>query len=179
MDTVSFLSLLTLLSNAFALIVLLLFASKWFFQKGKLWARFSKLMAGTAYKAGFVIALTATLGSLYLSDVRGFTPCLLCWYQRIFMYPLLFIFGTALVKKLKGAENFVLPLSITGAAIAAYHYYLQITPDPLVPCSTVGFSVSCSDRFVTSYGYITIPWMALSAFGLITILMLIKARVKK
>ncbi|OGM18933.1 hypothetical protein A2686_03920 [Candidatus Woesebacteria bacterium RIFCSPHIGHO2_01_FULL_38_10] len=120
-----------------------------------------------------IVSITATLGSLYFSEVADFTPCKLCWYQRIFMYPLPFIFASALIKKTKEVWNFVLPLSIVGAIIAAYHYYLQINPDALAPCSAIGFSVSCSDRFITYFGYITIPWMSLSAFLLISFFMLI------
>lgn len=90
------------------------------------------------------------------------------------MYPLPLIIGTALIKKTKDVAYYVLPLAIFGTLIAAYHYKLQISPTPLAPCSTIGFSASCSDRFVTNYGYITIPWMALSAFALITLFMLLK-----
>ena len=89
------------------------------------------------------------------------------------MYPLVFILGTAIYKKLKDVWQYVLPLSICGGLIAIYHYYLQVNPEALAPCSTTGISVSCSERFITYFGYITIPWMAFSAFVLITLFMLL------
>lgn len=162
---VSFLALITLVSNiGFLLLLLIIITSK--FSKGfkNKTLKHSKLFVSKALMMAFTVSLTATLGSLYFSEVAGFEPCKLCWIQRIFMYPLVFITGVAVYKKLKDAWNYVLPLSVLGLAIAAYHYYYQVTGSPLIPCSTVGFSVSCSERFFTYYGYITIPWMSLSAF---------------
>jgi len=179
MDGVKFLALLTLLSNIFLGIFIVLFISK-YLVKSKLWSRVWSILTKNSLKLSFVVALTATLGSLYFSEVRGFTPCILCWYQRIFMYPLSIILGVALWKKTKDVWLYVLPLSLIGALIAAYHYYLQVTPTAIAPCSTTGFSVSCNERFFTYFGYITIPWMSLSAFVLVTLLMFLqKAAVKK
>lgn len=90
------------------------------------------------------------------------------------MYPLVFILGVAIYKKLKDAWLYVLPLSIIGGFIAIYHYFLQVNPEALAPCSATGFSVSCSERFFTYFGYITIPWMAFSAFILISLFMLLE-----
>lgn len=115
----------------------------------------------------FIVALVATLGSLFYSDVLNYTPCKLCWFQRIFMYPQVLLLGIAWWKKDVGIGKYVLSLSIPGILLAIYHYYLQLGGNPLVPCSTVGYSVSCSQRFVLEYGYITIPMMALTAFALI------------
>lgn len=117
----------------------------------------------------FFVASVATAGSLYLSEVAHFTPCILCWYQRIFMYPLVVILGAAVWKKRQDVWNYALPLAAIGTVIAGYHYKIQISPDSLLPCSTVGFSVSCTERFFTYFGYITIPLMSFSAFVLITI----------
>ena len=122
---------------------------------------------------GFIVALVAMLGSLYYSDVLGYEPCKLCWYQRIAMYSQVFLFATALVKGEKSnIWSYSLVLSWIGGIIAAYHYYIQISLKPILalPCSAVGFSASCTETFVTSFGYITIPMMALSAFILLIIL---------
>jgi disulfide bond formation protein DsbB len=135
--------------------------------------------AKNSIKFALVVSLVATLGSLYFSEVRGFEPCKLCWLQRIFMYPLPIILGISLYKKMKDVGSYVLPMSIIGMAIAAYHYYYQVTGSSLIPCSSVGFSVSCSERFFTYWGYITIPWMSLSAFVLIASLMFIARRSPK
>ena len=137
-----------------------------------LWGKVRKILLKNSLKAAFVFSALATGGSLYFSEVAELTPCKLCWYQRIFMYPLPFILAAALWQKARDVRKYVLPLSIIGFLLAGYHYYLQVTPAPLSSCSSVGFSVSCSERFVTNFGYITIPWMSLSAFAFIIIAML-------
>ena len=122
----------------------------------------------------FIVALTATLGSLFYSEIAGFEPCKLCWFQRIFMYPQVILLGLALWKKDQNIINYILGLSLPGAIIAGYHYLLQLGVVPPLACSTIGYSVSCSQRFVMSFDYITIPLMAFSAFLLLILLQLIK-----
>jgi disulfide bond formation protein DsbB len=115
----------------------------------------------------FVVALVATLGSLFYSEVLGFEPCKLCWFQRIFMYPQVILLGLAAWRKDHGIIDYTAILSAIGGIIAAFHYYLQITDISILPCSATGYSASCSQRFVMEFGYITIPLMALTAFALI------------
>lgn len=115
----------------------------------------------------FIVALLATLGSLFYSDILGYEPCKLCWYQRILMYPQVFVLGLALWRKDKAVKSYSLLLAVIGGLIAGYHYLLQIGVASGVPCGAVGYSVSCSQRFVMEYGYITIPMMALTAFVMI------------
>jgi len=167
------LALLTLSSNVLvALYFIFLIVSRLGFGK-KLFKKLNILLDKRAIIFAFIVALTATSGSLYLSEVALFEPCVFCWYQRILMYPLVFILGVALLKKRKDVWNYVLPISVFGLILASYHYKIQISPNVLIPCKTVGFSISCSERFFTHFGYITIPWMSLSAFTLVTILMFI------
>lgn len=120
----------------------------------------------------FVAALAAILGSLFYSEVAGYEPCKLCWFQRIFMYPQVILLGVALWKKDSREALYCLILSVVGAAIAGYHYLMQIGIAPSLPCSAVGYSASCSQRFVMQFGYITIPMMSLTAFALIIIFLL-------
>lgn len=116
----------------------------------------------------FLAALFATLSSLFYSEIAGYEPCKLCWYQRIAMYPLAILLGIAWEKRDKSIVRYALILASVGAAIAVFHYYLQLSPaSPLVPCSTVGISVSCTTREFTHFGYVTIPMMSLTAFLLI------------
>ncbi|MCG3209677.1 MAG: disulfide formation protein [Anaerolineae bacterium] len=121
-----------------------------------------------AYLA-FGVALIATLGSLYYSDVMGFIPCKLCWYQRILMYPLVIISLVGIFLRDEYLPNYVLPLSISGILLSSYHYMIQmgILPEP-VSCADI---VPCGSRYVNYLGFITIPFMALTAFILITIIM--------
>ena len=118
-----------------------------------------------------VVALTATGGSLIFSEVLGLPPCKLCWFQRIFMYPLVPILTLAVGKKDKQVAEYVLVVAAIGAVIAGYHYALQLNPGLPTTCGTVGLSVSCTENFFLALGYITIPLMSLSAFLLIGALM--------
>jgi len=171
---IKFLSLVTLLSNiGIALFILGLILHK-LKVKIDLFKKVVSFFTKNSTSASLIIALVATGGSLYLSEIAHFEPCRLCWYQRIFMYPLVFLLGISLWKKTKDVWIYVLPLAIVGAVIALYHYYLQVTPSALAPCSTVGISVSCSERPFIHFGYITIPWMSLSAFTLIIIGMFLR-----
>ena len=115
----------------------------------------------------FVIALIATLGSLFYSEIAGYIPCKLCWYQRIFMYPLPVLLGIALLKKDNKISRYVIPLNIIGGIISIYHYSTQILNNSVI-CSAE--SAACASKIFFSYGYITIPVMALTAFALIIFL---------
>ena len=126
-----------------------------------------------------LVSLGAMLGSLYYSDIQGLEPCLLCWYQRIFMYPLVFIFTLALFRKDGRA---ILPyaafLNFLGLLLAGYHTYLQsglVTKDGGVTCSIYS-EISCTDSYFIEYGYITIPVLSLTSFVMIAILLWLKKK---
>lgn len=117
----------------------------------------------------FVVALVATAGSLFFSEVAGIVPCVLCWYQRIAMYPLVAIAAVGLWKRDANLAYYVLPLCIVGGAIAAWHYgehvWTALHPhDPSEPCSLDG--ISCAVPPFVHFGYVTIPLMAFTAFAL-------------
>lgn len=120
-------------------------------------------------------ALVATLGSLYFSEVMKLPPCVLCWFQRIMLYPLIFIIGMGIARKDPDLPYYVLPLSITGLLIAAYHnlLYYGIIPESITPCST---GISCTTRQIEIFGFITIPILSLVTFAFITISMIIYRR---
>ncbi len=120
-------------------------------------------------------AIIATLGSLYFSEVMHFIPCMLCWYQRIFMYPLAIILGIAFYRNDQGIYRYVLPLSIIGMLISGYHTLLQRLPylQQFEMCTT---GVPCSKDYINWLGFITIPLLAFIAFTIITVSLLILAR---
>lgn len=122
----------------------------------------------------FLIALTATLGSLFYSELAKFTPCELCWFQRIFMYPQVLLLGVAAWRGDKNIARYSILLSVVGAVIAAYHYYLQLGGAAVASCAVVGYSVSCAEKFIMQFGYITIPLMALTAFLMIILAMVLQ-----
>ncbi|CRK81698.1 disulfide oxidoreductase [Neobacillus massiliamazoniensis] len=126
----------------------------------------------------WITAIIATLGSLYFSEVRHFIPCTLCWYQRIFMYPLAIILGVAVYRNDKGIYKYVLPLSIIGMVLSGYHVLLQKVPylQHFEMCTT---GVPCSKDYLNWLGFITIPLMAFIAFTIITICLVLLSRKEK
>ncbi|MCB0194442.1 MAG: disulfide bond formation protein B [Anaerolineae bacterium] len=121
-----------------------------------------------AYLA-LIPALAALLGSLYYSEVAGFIPCTLCWYQRILMYPLSIIILVGILTHDELLTNYVLPFSIMGLGVALYHYLIQqgVFSHP----TTCAAGIPCDMAWVNYLGFITIPFMSLTAFTLITIIM--------
>ena len=124
-------------------------------------------------KLGFIISLCASLFSLVYSEIIGFAPCYLCWYQRVFTFPMFFIFGTAIWFKDRKIVKYVLPLLSVGFLISVYQnliYYFKANASTL-PCDASG--ASCYQQLVSEFGgYISIPMLALTAFvSLITIVL--------
>lgn len=116
----------------------------------------------------WVIALIATAGSLFFSEVMNLPPCLLCWYQRIAMYPLVIVIAVGIIIRDARLKYYALPLAFTGLAISIYHnlLYYGILPESAAPCSQ---GVSCTSRQIEWLGFITIPLLAFVAFSLITL----------
>lgn len=116
----------------------------------------------------FVLAVLATTGSLYFSEILQMEPCPFCWYQRIFMYPLVIILGTAVFLR-KSARDFVIPMTMIGGAISIYHVLVQVIGEQIATgCGADG--VSCAIIYIQYAGYVTIPVMALTTFAAIFIL---------
>lgn len=123
----------------------------------------------------FVVSLVATGGSLFLSEVLGFIPCSLCWYQRIFMYPLVLLLGRAAILDDRKIAGYALPLSIIGGLISTYHYAKQKVPgfSDFAPCN---IGIPCHTDYLDWFGIITIPLLALVAFIMITLFLLASRR---
>jgi disulfide bond formation protein DsbB len=127
------------------------------------------------YLAWFV-ALVATVGSFFFSEVMQLPPCVLCWYQRIAMYPLVIIIGVGIVTHDRRMKNYALPVCLIGLAISVYHnlLYYDLIPESITPCTE---GVSCTSRQIEWFGFITIPLMALAAFiGLALCLLFYKSK---
>lgn len=122
--------------------------------------------------AAWLVSLVATFGSLYFSEIRGFIPCELCWYQRIVMYPLALILGIATFQNDRSVKKYVLPMAIIGWCISLFHYLQQKVPGfaEIKPCAS---GVPCSAEYINWFGFITIPFLAFVAFTLIALLMLV------
>jgi disulfide bond formation protein DsbB len=128
-------------------------------------------LAGRELLFGFVVALTATLGSLYLSEIAHLEPCQFCWYQRIAMYPIALILGIATWRKDHAVRLYVLALAGVGVGLSGYHYLIQNFPN--LSGGTCSVGVPCTAAYFWEFGFISIPYMALSAFALIIVLMLV------
>ena len=116
------------------------------------------------------VAIAATVGSLYLSDIVHLIPCKFCWYQRIAMYPLAIVLPIAAWRKDNGIRLYGAVLALIGLAIAVWHRLIQAFPSlDSGACAAVG--PPCSSPYIVEFGFVTIPYMAISAFALILALL--------
>jgi len=171
-DTFSmFFALLTVAANLFVVAALGLWVAA---RRSPAWAArlrgAAESLRPSAIGFAWVAAAVATAGSLYYSEVAHFTPCRLCWYQRIAMYPMTLLLGVAWIKRDASIRRFALPLAIAGALLSIYHYQLERFPaQSTVSCD---LEAPCTLVWIWKFHYISIPFMALSAFALIAVLML-------
>lgn len=123
-------------------------------------------------------ALLSMVGSLYFSNVMNLPPCVLCWYQRIAMYPLVVILAVGIVKKDRNVSLYALPLAIIGFIIAIYHnlLYYNILPESIAPCTA---GISCTTKLIKVFGFIDIPMLSLLGFAFIVVLLIISHKSKE
>lgn len=124
----------------------------------------------------WLIALFSTLAALFIGEVMGQTPCVLCWFQRAFMFPLAVILAVACYRSDFDVWRYALPLAGIGTLLALWHslLYAGLIPQPIQPCSATG--PSCSDANMTILGGIPLPLLALAAFASIATLLLVIRR---
>lgn len=120
----------------------------------------------------WLIAIVATAGSLYFSEVRLFVPCVLCWYQRILMYPLTVLLGVTTYRQDGRAFAYSLPLALLGMLVALYHVLHQKIPG-FGSAAACRSGVPCDMQYINWLGFISIPVLSLTAFTAITILLLV------
>ena len=117
----------------------------------------------------WLVAFTATVGSLIYSELAHFEPCRLCWFQRIAMYPMSMVLLVGAIRREFQAKYYALPLALTGLAISVYHYLIQRIPN--LEGSSCNPDNPCSNIFVEMFGFVTIPFMAGSGFIVIAVLL--------
>jgi disulfide bond formation protein DsbB len=117
--------------------------------------------------AAWLFALVGTIGSLFLSEVMLYPPCVLCWYQRVALYPLVVIIGVGIATRDSTVTRYALPLCLIGLLIAIYHnlLYYGFIPESITPCTE---GVPCNAKQLELLGFITIPLMSLVGFAAIT-----------
>lgn len=118
----------------------------------------------------WILNIIAFCGSMYFSNVMMLPPCTLCWYQRICIFPMSFILATGFLKKDDNVFWYTIPLVTIGWIISLYHnlLYYKIIPKAIVACTS---GVSCTDKQIEYFGFITIPLMALATLTLTLILL--------
>lgn len=131
------------------------------------------------FPLGFFVALGGTCMTLFYSQYLGYVPCDLCWYQRVFLYPQIFLFGYAWYKHDKAVLPYALILSSIGFCIALYHHMLQIGFDLMKPCSSAPFAVDCAKPSFIEYGFVTFPFMAVVLFLFLGTLIVTALRFRK
>jgi len=121
--------------------------------------------------SAWLVAAVATAGSLFFSHVMGFAPCVLCWYQRIFLFPLVVVLAVGLFPMDRRVVRYGLPLAVLGWLVAVYHnlVYAGIVPESLQPCAR---GVSCTEEYIELFGVLSIPMLSLLAFTTLTGLLL-------
>ena len=125
---------------------------------------------------GFLLSLLGVILSLVYSDVFHYAPCELCWYQRIFLYPQMFLFVYAWWRKDRAVLPYTLLLSVLGLVLAGYHHILQLGYNIYKPCSTAPFAIDCAKPSFVEYGFVTFPFMSFVLFGFLSVLMIMSVR---
>jgi disulfide bond formation protein DsbB len=141
-----------------------------------LYPRFSRLKSFVEHSkhlilySAWIVSIIAFLGSITFSEILKLTPCKLCWIQRIFMFPLVFILGVGIIFKDEKISFYVLPLSLIGLAVSFYHVllYRGILPESKTFCEA---GISCTTKYIEFFGFLSIPMMSFLGFLIITALM--------
>ena len=128
--------------------------------------------AWTLVFLAWLIASASTLGALFFSQVMNIVPCVLCWYQRIFMFPLVFILAAGLFPLDARLVRYALPLTVVGWMIALFHVLVVagVVPENIRPCAQ---GIPCKDQPIEWFGFLTIPLLSLIAFSVIGLLLIL------
>ena len=114
----------------------------------------------------FAVTAVATGGSLFFSEVANFVPCELCWFQRIFMYPLAIVTLLAAIANDHRVARYLLPLPVIGAGISVYHILVEERVVGQTTACLISAPGGCAVKWIDEFGYVTIPVLALTAFVL-------------
>ncbi len=136
------------------------------------WDGLVRTVGPSAYGMAWFVAFLATAGSLYFSEVAGFEPCRLCWYQRIAMYPLVVVLAVAAARRERGGAFHAAALAAVGAVVSAYHVLLEWVPS--LDTGACSATTPCTLIWFRALGFISLPTLALTAFALVLTLMAIR-----
>ncbi len=124
-----------------------------------------------------MITTTAMLGSLYFSEIVNYKPCRLCWFQRSAMYPLAILLVAANFKKFKFTKIVAVVLALVGGSVSTYHWFLERFPD--LDAGVCDAKLPCSVVWFENFGYVTLSFMAFTAFFTTIVLVTLSPQEKK
>jgi disulfide bond formation protein DsbB len=134
------------------------------------WSRARDGITPFALQIAWIVAVLATFGSLFLQFFENLAPCEFCWFQRICMYPLSLLLGIAAFRgDVNVAKRYFIGLSAVGLGLAIYHYQLERIPSEPTVC---GSAVPCNVAVINIFGFISVPFLSMAAFALISTLLL-------
>jgi disulfide bond formation protein DsbB len=164
-------AVLALLADALVLLIVIAFLiSRTSPAARARWARLRDGITPFALQVAWIVAVLATFGSLYLQFGEQLNPCEFCWFQRICMYPLSLLLGIAAFRgDIQVAKRYFMGLAVVGAGLAVYHYQLERVPGEPTVCGT---AVPCNVAVINVFGFISVPFLSMAAFLLITALLL-------
>jgi disulfide bond formation protein DsbB len=138
------------------------------------WRFIREALSGSELWFAFAVALVATGGSLYFSEVAHFIPCKLCWFQRVAMYPLVLLALPALRNDRRAAQYF-LPLPLVGLGVSVWHILVELSVISETTSCSISAPGGCATKWIDEFGYMTIPTLAATAFALIAFLLALAA----
>jgi disulfide bond formation protein DsbB len=164
-------AVLALVADALVLLIVIAFAiSRTSAVARERWGRLRDGITPFALQVAWIAAVLATFGSLYLQFGEQLNPCEFCWFQRICMYPLSLLLGIAAFRgDIQVAKRYFIGLAVVGAGLAVYHYQLERVPGEPTVC---GSAVPCNVAVINVFGFISVPFLSMAAFLLITTLLL-------
>jgi disulfide bond formation protein DsbB len=165
-------AVLALIADAMVLLTLIFFlVSRGSSSARERWGSFRSAVTPFAVQMAWIIAVLATFGSLFLQYEENLQPCDFCWFQRICMYPLSLLLGIAAFRgEIGTAKRYLLGLSGVGSVLAIYHYQLEHVPHEASVC---GGAVPCNVAVINIFGFISVPFLSMAAFLLISTLLLL------
>jgi len=134
-----------------------------------------RLIGGYEHWLAFLVAALATTGSLFFSEVAHFTPCALCWYERICMYSLAILTLIAAARGGRRAARWLLPVPVIGAGLSVYHVLIENGLAPQFMACLLSLPGGCGMKWIDEFGFMTIPTLALTGFALIVAFLLFAA----
>jgi disulfide bond formation protein DsbB len=163
----NFFLVLTIVADVAVALVVLLGLAALVSRGGRVaWGALARLVGPQGVLLAWIVALVTTTGSLYYSEHLGFIPCELCWYQRILMYPLVFVLGVGWLRRDTKVWMTALPFVVVGAPLSLYHWLVERVPS-FAESSSCSVVAPCSTPYFEKLGFVTLAWMCLSSFLLI------------